>query len=186
MAAPTIKKSKIEQVIDFGEEFGKDLSEDKSLRLAIGQAIIDRIIDRTANGESMDFDSSGRGRLGKLKAPYSQSYADSDEFKAAGKSKNKVNMELRGEMLDSIDIKKAEGNSVTIGITEHEQKLKAFNHCTGDTLPKRPFFGVSKAELKEIKRSFASDLRSVKGPEPERLPFEAAVLKLLKELNGAG
>ena len=90
MAAPKITKSKTSQKINLKEEFGIDFRGRDNLKQAMGQAIIDRMVSRTESGNGMSFGSSGRGTPVKLKSPYSKSYADSDEFKAFGKSRNKV------------------------------------------------------------------------------------------------
>lgn len=85
----------------------------------------------------------------RLKSPYSEGYADSLQFKAWGKSKNKVNMKLTGGMLGSIEVIDTSGNEIIIGWTDDTENAKAFNHNTGDTLPKRAFFGITEADFKE-------------------------------------
>jgi len=160
MAAPKISKKKVSQTINLKDEFGVDFSRKADLREAIGQVILDKIKERTANGEGMKFDSIGRGRAVKLKSPYSKKYAESLDFKAAGKSKNKVNMSLTGDMMELMDITKNKGNEITIGwAASDDQDAKASNHLLGDTVPKRPFFGVSKQELKEVKREIKDDIK---------------------------
>lgn len=159
MSAPKISKRKISQTINLKEEFGINFRGRDALKTALGQAIIDKIRARTESGEGVKFDSRGRGRSTKLKSPYSEAYAKSDEFKAFGKSKTKVNMKLTGDMLGLMDITKIDGNKLEIGWDDREETLKAYNHLTGDTVPQRPFFGISKSELKEIKKEFGREIK---------------------------
>jgi len=150
MKKPTITLSKIEQEFDLKELFGVDLSEDESLKQAIGQVMIDQMLSRIDDGR-------GIGGV-RLKSPYSKLYSESLEFKAAGKSKNKVNMKLTGDMLASIDIVSTDGNKIVIGIGEDEVE-KAFNHQTGDTVVKRPFFGFTKDEVSSIVGKFKTKVK---------------------------
>lgn len=168
--------------------FGLDFKGKRSLKEAIGQAIIDRMVDRTQSGQGIRFSKDGKGVPLKLKSPYSKTYADSDDFKAFGKSRSNVNMTLTGDMLASIDIKSIGENEITIGITETEERAKAFNHQTGDTVPSRPFFGVSKKELGDIKRQFGSDIKDALKTRDEegRQAFEQAVLGLIDRIQGDG
>ena len=130
-------QSQVSQTINIKEILGRTPTEAE--KQSIGQALIDRIIERT---------ESGKGLSGKnLKSPYSKEYADSLEFKAFGKSRGKVNMTLTGDMLASIDILRSTRDTITIGI-EGDQAAKAFNHQTGDTVPKRRFFGVTQKDIR--------------------------------------
>ena len=110
MKSPKITLSKFEQEIDLKELFGVDLSDDDSLKQAIGQFLIDRMLERVDSGK-------GIGGV-KLKSPYSKEYSKSLEFKAAGKSRGKVNMSLTGDMLASIDLLSTDGNKIKIGIED--------------------------------------------------------------------
>jgi len=160
MSAPKVTKRRVSQTINLKDEFGIDFSGKPDLREAVGQAILDKIKQRTSEGKGMRFDSKGRGSKVKLKSPYSKEYAKSLDFRAAGKSKKKVNMKLTGDMMELMDVTKNKGNNITIGWdTGDDQDAKAFNHVTGDTVPKRPFFGVSKGELKEIKKEIKDDIK---------------------------
>lgn len=145
---------KVSQTINLNEVIGSDISSDEKLVTKIGQAIIDYMDTRAEDG-------LGLGRK-KLKSPYSKGYSESLDFVAAGKSKNKVNMRLSGDMLASIDILETKGATLTIGI-EGSEAPKAFNHQTGDTLPKREFFGVTKDEIKKyILDEFSSEIKAKK------------------------
>ena len=162
MAAPTIKQSKVEQVIDFEEDLGLEFDLSRSTSRAIGEAIIELITNRTLDGISMKFTSDGRGIPGELKRPYSDSYSNSKEFKEAGKNRNEVNLQLTGEMLASMKVKNATSKSVTIGITDSLNKKKTHGHTNGidrTNVPPRPYFGISKKELRSLVQ--------VKGPSTE-------------------
>ena len=186
MAAPKVSKKKVSQTINLRDEFGIDFSGKPELREAVGQAILDKIKSRTASGKGVKFSSSGAGTEVSLKKPYSKEYVKSLDFRAAGKSKNKVNMRLTGDMLELMDITKNSGNNITIGWNGgDEQDAKAFNHVTGDTVPARPFFGVSKKELKSIKSEIKGEIKealSIREKEG-RSSFDDFVLQLAEKFR---
>lgn len=182
-----LKKNNVEQTINLKEVFDFDFSGKENLKQLIGQAIIDHIVERTKDGLGVSLKDDGSGRTVKLKSPYSKTYAKSLEFKAAGKSKNNVNMTLSGQMLSTLDVKKIDGNKITIGWEDAEENAKAFNHVTGDTVPKRPFFGVSNKELREIKKEFMPEIEEalkIKQDEGKEA-FNKFVIGLIKETGGA-
>ena len=162
MSEPGIKlsQSKITQTLDLNDLVGSDISGDERLVTRIGQAVIDYMDERVENG-------MGIGRT-KLKSPYSKEYADSLDFKAAGKSKGHVNMRLSGDMMASVDLLEVDGSKITIGIEDSEQAAKAYGHQTGfkghptleGTGNKREFFGVTKDELKKhVLKEFERDIK---------------------------
>lgn len=154
MEAPKATLDKVSQTINLNEVVGSDISSDEKLVSKIGQAIIDYMDQRVEDG-------LGYGRK-KLKSPYSKSYASSLNFTAAGKSKNHVNMRLSGDMMSSIDLLDTSGAEITLGI-EGSEAPKAFNHQTGDTVPKREFFGVTKDEIKKyVLDQFKDDINAKK------------------------
>lgn len=128
---------------DLKELLGSEVADD--VAISFGQAVIDTILDRTANGTRSD----GRG----MKS-YSDDYADSLEFQAAGKSKHDPNLELSGGMLADIDILEANPRSIRIGFRDTTERAKAYNHHTGDTLPERPFFDLNNKELSQLVKEF--------------------------------
>ena len=188
MSEPGIKltKSKISQTIDLNEIVGSDISNDELLVSRIGQAIIDYMDNRVEDGK-------GLGEV-KLKSPYSQSYSESLDFKAAGKSKNQVNMRLSGDMLGSIDLLESKGSKVTIGINDPDQAIKAYGHQTGFEGhpylkgPKRPFFGVTSEEIKKkILPEFKKEIeakRVTSAEEQTRLINFIRGIKTLGDLLG--
>lgn len=146
---PKLTESEVSQEFDLKEIFDVDFDLPNDLVQNFGQDLIDRIIERTEGGKAI------HGR--NLKRPYSKSYRDSDEYKDFGKT-GKVNMTLTGSMLDDIDIIDDEGDTIKIGFNEDLQNKKAFNHNVGDTVPKRPFFGINKKELKKIAASYKEEI----------------------------
>jgi len=75
---------------------------------------------------------------------YSKGYAD-----RKGVSRSAVDMFLKGDMLEAIQ-SKIKGQNITVEIDGGVDALKSFNHNTGDTLPKRQFFGIQRKEINEI------------------------------------
>ncbi len=140
------------QRINLSRFFKEDLTGNEAVKQAIAGKIIDLIVERTQAGK----DANG----GRLKSPYSDAYASSLDFKAWGKSKNKVNMELTGGMMGSLEVIDSTGNEIIIGWTDKTENAKAYNHNKGITVPKREFFGVSDSEFKE---KIASDFVGILG-----------------------
>lgn len=123
-------------------------------RLAIGLDVIDQIVKRTQSGK----DKKGKDfKQHKDKGAYSESYRKSLDFKLAGKSNNKVNLTLSGEMLGALEVLETKEGEIVIGIPENDSfnNAKAEGHITGNyggkqTAYKRDFLGVSRKELSEI------------------------------------
>lgn len=126
--------------IDVSKITGKRRMSD-DLKEDVAYAVIDTIVDRTRSGKSLN-----GGNFRKL----SKAYAEL-------KGTTKVNLTLDGDMLDELDIISIKGNKVKIGWDDTLQSNKAFNHDTGDTLPKREFFGATETELKKIAKEFKDD-----------------------------
>jgi len=84
-------------------------------------------------------------------------------------------------MLDDVDIISETTNTVKIGFTDELETKKAFNHNSGDTVPKRQFFGITEKEVNAIKKEFASELKEKKPEEPKR-----TIGTLLTELGTLG
>jgi hypothetical protein len=183
---PKVSLSRIEQEIDLEEIFGQDLSQAEGLKAAIGQAIIDRMVERTEGGVAFggrNLASFVGTKKNPAKGKYSAAYAESLEFKAAGKSPGKLNMTLTGDMLASLDVLSTSGNKIKVGIADESQIPKAYNHIVGDTVPKRPFFGITQTELKDIAREFKSDVEALKVNE-QTTSLERRALDIVSALNG--
>lgn len=106
----------------------------------IGRLIIARIIERTLAGRDVN---------NQPFASYDPKYKASLVFELAGKTDN-VNLKLTNNMLNSlrlIDVKTPK--YIVIGIDNRTQPY-AYNHNIGDTLPKREFIGINKADLQQI------------------------------------
>ena len=63
---------------------------------------------------------------------------DYAEYKAGESSSVIPNMELTGAMLDALEVVDKGGSKIEVGWFEEDEAVKAFNHTTGDTVPKRP------------------------------------------------
>lgn len=141
-----LSENEVSQTIDLKELFGTSLSGSQALKEAIAQDIIDLIVERTESGKSV----TG----GNLKKPYSKQYQESLEFEVFGKEANEVNMKLTGNMLGTLDVLENSGSKIKIGWNDGTESAKAYNHNVGDTVPKRPFFGINQTELNQIKKKY--------------------------------
>jgi len=138
----TISVKKMEIEIDLAKSFGQKVP--ARLKDTIGQAIIDDIITRTQSNKSLEG--------GKFKQ-YSEKYAEKKKV-----PRNKVDLTLTSDMLDSLDVKNASGSKIKIFVSEPNRVPVAYNHQVGDTLPKRSFLGVRQKEMDAIVKEFKSDL----------------------------
>lgn len=173
----TLKKSDVSQVINLEDLFGVSFSGEKSLRLAIAQKVIDHIVKRTEEGSSV---------FGGGFKPYSEDYKNTAEFKLL-KDGDTVNMKLTGSMLNDINLLSDSANTIRIGFEDETEILKAFNHNTGDTVPRRAFFGVTEKEAKEIiLEDFSAEIARLKGNDPAKQTvkeiMEQGVLKKALEI----
>jgi hypothetical protein len=181
---PGIKLSQdsVTQEIDLSEVVGKDISNDPLLVRKIGQGIIDYITERSAKGLGIGGN--------KLKSPYSKDYIKSLPFKAAGKSPNKVDMRLSGDMIGSLDLLEENGSVIKFGIDEPDQAVKGYAHQTGfeghPTIkgPKREWFGVTIDEIKKnVIPKFKSEIRSSASTLAAILASEEAVAQQNRVIN---
>lgn len=144
---PTYSKKKSSQTVNARELFGRNLDQGEKEEFA--QSLIDLIRNRTLSGVNI------RGTEFKQ---YSKKYAEQK-----GVSRDAVDMFLKGDMLESIEAK-ISGQNITLEIDGGVDALKSFNHNTGDTLPKRQFFGIQKKDLDEV---VSSVKQSLSDPEKE-------------------
>jgi hypothetical protein len=161
-------QSKVSQTINLQELLGVSFKGETGFRRSVAQAVIDYILERT------DKNISSTGE--KFESPYSDVYANSEEFKLAGKSKRNVNLELTGQMKASIDLISDTPNTITIGITG-EQAKKGYNHQVGDTVPPRPFIGFqSESEVNKLKalltKQFADEINALRDKKTLGLTVE--------------
>jgi hypothetical protein len=117
----------------------------------VADLIIERIVNRTDQGK----DKEGRRFPG-----YSKSYKESLDFKVAGKSAGKVDLQLSGDMLAAIEVLDKTSRSVTIGFEPgSEENAKADGNIRGtygkptpDPKKARDFLGITETELSKIIR----------------------------------
>jgi len=127
--------------INLKKLLGKSPSDE--LKDAIAQKAIDLIEERTKRQKGV--------KDQKLEnfPKYSKEYAKE-------KGSKKVDLTLSGDMLGLMDVVKETKNTIEIGWEDDTENAKAFNHTTGDTLPKRNFFDLTKREVTKLK-DFAKD-----------------------------
>jgi hypothetical protein len=136
--------------LNLKELFG-EVPEDRALREKIEQRAIDMIRDRT---QKEGTDKNGRGFH-----PYSDAYKKSLEFEAGGKTGD-VNMTLYGDMLNLMDVTHRGSEVSSIGWDDPTQNAKAWNHTTGDTVPKRDFLGLTDKQKAQLSDEFTSDVKT--------------------------
>ena len=108
---------------------------------AFAEIAIERINQRTLDGITVN---------GGSFTPYSESYADKK-----GVSRDSVDLFLDGDMLGSLaHVVDPGAGTVEIFVNGDLEIKKGFNHHTGDTLPKRPWFGVTTQEVNSIVADF--------------------------------
>jgi hypothetical protein len=150
-----VSRNEISQELDLKEIFGVEPNE--NLKRSFAARAIERIQERTA---------ANRANTGRNFRPsrYSEEYADTLEFKAAGKRISNVNMRLSGDMLGSIDELPTKGKSkVKFGVSEQDELDKAHGHMTGDgTAPKRPWFGLNNSDVQAIKKELKPQANLIK------------------------
>lgn len=165
MANPTYK-------INLDDYFDQPLEQDE--RLQFGQAVIDLISKRTRE-QNVDKSSRPLHR-------YSNKYINSLVFKAFDKSPKDVNMTLTGAMLDTLDIVSSNQKQIVFGWNDETENLKAFNHTTGDTVPRRDFLGLPEKEVQRLADDFSSKLE-----RKQTESFTERALAFLKFIqNGEG
>ena len=128
--------SEVSQTIDLAHYLGSKPTEEQ--KQAFADAAIETIKQRTLDNQDVN---------NKKFARYSQEYAD-----RKGVSVDSVDLFLEGDMLDSIARIKSQEKSGTIKIKVKGKlnTLKAHNHQTGQTLPKRTWFGLLEKEVESI------------------------------------
>ena len=152
----TVSLSELSQEINLKDYLGrKPTVKEKQL---FADLAVDTITNRTLDGETING--------GKFKK-YSKKYA---EFK--GVSRSSVDLFLEGDMLENIGRRssKEKAGTVFIQMKKGLETKKAFNHNTGDTLPKREFFGLTDIEAGKI-------AEAIKDTKEEKKKISLADLK---------
>lgn len=142
------RPAKVKFKINLEDMFGESVPDDSEFKADIAFAVIERIIERTQSGIS---------KTGSRFPQYSEAYAAKK-----GVSRSAVDLTLSEDMLANIDVIKETPKTITLGFPDETENAKAFNHTTGDTVPKRDFFGLPQKDLNEIAGEFRSELRRLK------------------------
>lgn len=124
-------------------------------RRVVGEQIVDFIVARTKRGLGID-NTPFPG--------YSDSYKQSDDFAAAGKSST-VNLTLTGDMLSDLQVLSHSAGIITIGYTAgSEENDRATWHRqprpnvkTGALAPTRDFLGIAQKDLDLIVGRYLAD-----------------------------
>lgn len=152
----TVSLSELSQEIDLKDYLGrKPSAKEKKL---FAELAIDTIENRTLDGQTING--------GKFKK-YSKAYAE-----LKGVTRDSVDMFLKGDMLENIDRRssKEKAGTVFIQMKKGKETKKAFNHQSGDTLPKREFFGVTDKEAFKM----ANEIKDTKLDTPKLVASESA------------
>lgn len=162
-------KNEVSTTIDIKQLLGP-LANDRDVRESFFQIAFDRMEARLDDNRDVN---------GKLFVGYSEEYINSLAFNAFGKSKKDVNMKLTGDMRASVEILDQNSSKMKIGVAE-DQAPKAFNHMTGDTVPRREWFGWKDDELKTI----ANEFKPLKDERPTL--SDVQIVSLIDRILGNG
>ena len=116
----------------------------RAVRIEIANDVIDFILKRTERGLDKD---------NKKFKKYSDTYAASQDFAIAGKSKSHVDLQLTGDMLTALEILDTSiSGFITIGYKQGEENDKAAwqRNNLQKSHPKRDFIGITTADLAKI------------------------------------
>ena len=133
----TVSLSEMSQEINLEDYLGREPTPEEKKRFA--DLAIDTIVNRTLDGQTIN--------QGKFK-PYSKAYADEK-----GVTQDSVDLFREGDMLGSLR-RNAQGESTKTVMIEldNSEVPKGYNHNEGDTVKKRPWFGLTDLEAKTIAR----------------------------------
>lgn len=162
-----LSKDNVSVEINLEPLLGK-LAEDRAVRETFFELALERLLERTASGRDVN---------GNLFPKYSSAYKNSLAFKVFGKD-NTPNLELTGDMLGSIS-QESTSKKMIVAVSEDEAP-KAYNHMTGDTMPKRPFLGWKDSELQDIAKEFKPLVRQAERSNVS----DAQIERLLDRLSG--
>ena len=136
------------------QRFTLDIPEhlDGAQRLQLADDIIETIKRRT---------EAGKDKNGKSFPGYSKTYIESLDFKVAGKSPNRIDLTLSGDMLAALQLLGHEDGKLTIGFEPGtEENARADGNIRGayggDPNPRkaRDFLGIAPKELDKILRHY--------------------------------
>lgn len=138
------------------KDFKGDSRLDSSGLEYLGELIIEEIISRTGRGIDKD---------GKRFPGYSEAYKNSLDFKIAGKSKSKVDLELSGDMLGSLEVIKIEAPFVTIGFDPGDEAadkaegniIGSYGKSSGSPAKARNFLGLPPKVMERLNAQAVAD-----------------------------
>jgi hypothetical protein len=133
----------------------------KKDREAVALEIIDHIRKRADKG----IDKNGNKFPG-----YSEEYIKSLDFKIAGKSKSRVDLQLSGDMLGALDLIKNQSGKITIGFENgSEENARAdgnirgtYGKDRGSKAKARDFLGLPKDEIAQIISQYDEPVKAKK------------------------
>lgn len=128
------------------DDLGIDFQLNPNTARQLGLSLADVIRTRTRDQQSP--------LTGGAFARYSDEYAEKK-----GVSPTEVDLTLLGDMLDSITVTDVFTDRIVLGFDDTNQVPKAYNHHTGDTVPARPFFGLTRDEIDDVKRNLSERLK---------------------------
>lgn len=134
-------------------EIPTDLKPDQRQQLA--DLVVEHIVERTQRGKDKNGDPFPR---------YSKSYIKSLDFANAGKSKNRVDLTLSGDMLAALKLLRHRNGEIVIGFDSGTvENDKAEGNILGsygkepNPSKARDFLGIQPAKLRELIRYVRSD-----------------------------
>jgi hypothetical protein len=167
----TVGSNQYAIVIDLDEIFGTAFPNSSRLRQAVGQEILDIIKNRTDGGVSWD---------GKQFKNYSEMYAESLEFQAAGKEKDEPNLTLTGDMLGLMDVIEEDKATIKIGWEDASEAQKAHGHISGNVGVKRDFLGLNAKEIEMIRNRFDDVIREAKAETGPARPSTTTLASIIE------
>jgi hypothetical protein len=144
-------------------------SVERSIKEEVAEFVITSVLEYVGDGRSPV--------TGQQFKQLSKDYADEEKG-----GRRSPNLDLEGDMLNSLTWKSTKAG-ISVGIFDSSQTPKAFNHNTGDTLPKRQFIPTPRqsfvGNIEEGVRRLVNERlgdvateRFVERTEPRRAPTE--------------
>lgn len=144
-------------------------------REAIAAEIISEVRQRTLKGK--DFEGNNFPK-------YSKSYIDSVNFKAAGKSKGKINLTLSGDMLAFLDLQSNKPGEIVIGYEDgtteagkaEGNQIGSYGQPSGNPSKARKFLGITQEDLERILEKYPIDDRAERRSRAEAVQEAAETI----------
>ncbi len=151
----SVKAKNIQAVIPIDKRYTPDE------RTAIAFELIKEIAKRTSKGLNYEGDKFPDYVKNMVKNGKKVSgYAESLDFKNAGKSERNVNLQLSGDMLAALKLLDSERGRIKIGYDTGDSEagraegnqIGSYGQSSGNKKKARPFIGFKGAELERIKK----------------------------------